>query len=373
MAACEEAQDVASLQKILLDTKQPMPERMRAVFFLRTNGGEGAAAALATALADKKGSCLFRHEIAYCLGQMRLASADEHLAAILRDTSDDSIVRHECAEALAAIGSADSLPILEEFCKDEAKEVSETCQIAVPAVRWRLEHGEEAQSRCDAANPYQSIDPAPLPEADLGTSGTGSAPPTAAPVPAESSAKPATSGPSGASKSAEESSSVEELGAQLLDEDRPLFERYRAMFALRNRGGAAAVGALCRGMLEGSSALFRHECAYVLGQMAAPEAESQLAECLSKAEEHPMVRHEAAEALGAVGTKGALETLRTFMKDPEQVVRESCEVALDAADYWKEGGEAGASEEGKDEAEDEAEGKGEEEAVVDRAAHAVAS
>jgi len=70
----------------------------------------------------------------------------------------------------------------------------------------------------------------------------------------------------------ESSLSVDELTGQLLDEDRPLFERYRAMFALRNRGGAAAVGALCRGMLEGASALFRHECAYVLGQMAAPEA-----------------------------------------------------------------------------------------------------
>jgi len=53
-----------------------------------------------------------------------------------------------------------------------------------------------------------------------------------------------------------------------------------------------------------------------------------------------MVRHEAAEALGAVGTTAALEVLRKFLSDPEQVVRESCQVALDAADYWA-GGQSG--------------------------------
>jgi len=58
---------------------------------------------------------------------MRLQIADEPLEAILRDVSDDAIVRHECAEALAAIGSASSLPVLEEFCSDKTKEVSETC------------------------------------------------------------------------------------------------------------------------------------------------------------------------------------------------------------------------------------------------------
>jgi len=68
MAACEEASDVSKLAAQLLDDKQPVPERMRAVFYLRTNGGEEAAVALALALADKRGSCLFRHEIAYCLG-----------------------------------------------------------------------------------------------------------------------------------------------------------------------------------------------------------------------------------------------------------------------------------------------------------------
>ena len=57
-----------------------------------------------------------------------------------------------------------------------------------------------------------------------------------------------------------------ELRRTLLDEGAPIFERYRALFALRNMGGAAAVGALGEAF-GGRSALLKHEVAYVLGQM----------------------------------------------------------------------------------------------------------
>ncbi len=46
-----------------------------------------------------------------------------------------------------------------------------------------------------------------------------------------------------------------------------------------------------------------------------------------------MVRHEAAEALGNIATDATLPLMQKFSKDPERVVRESCEVALDVADY----------------------------------------
>ena len=41
-----------------------------------------------------------------------------------------------------------------------------------------------------------------------------------------------------------------------------------------------------------------------------------------------MVRHEAAEALGAIGSMEAVETLREYCDDAEEIVRESCWVAL---------------------------------------------
>jgi deoxyhypusine monooxygenase len=44
-----------------------------------------------------------------------------------------------------------------------------------------------------------------------------------------------------------------------------------------------------------------------------------------------MVRHEAAEALGGIATPEVLPHLREWMtrKDSPQVVRESCQVAID--------------------------------------------
>lgn len=51
-----------------------------------------------------------------------------------------------------------------------------------------------------------------------------------------------------------------------------------------------------------------------------------------------MVRHEAAEALGSLGDEDGVEdTLKKFLNDPEQVVRESVVVALDMAEFEKNG------------------------------------
>ena len=44
----------------------------------------------------------------------------------------------QCAEAIGAIAPADKLALLEEFAKDSAPEVSETCAIAVKRVKWAL-------------------------------------------------------------------------------------------------------------------------------------------------------------------------------------------------------------------------------------------
>jgi len=45
------------------------------------------------------------------------------------------------------------------------------------------------------------------------------------------------------------------------------------------------------------------------------------------------VRHECAEALGAIGTPECGKILQDFLKDPIRVVKESCEVALDICEY----------------------------------------
>ena len=143
---------------------------------------------------------------------------------------------------------------------------------------------------------------------------------------------------------AERQASIPDLEATLLDAKLPLFLRYRAMFALRDLASppdlptaVPAVRALARGFGD-SSALFRHEIAFVFGQLSHPASIPSLVETLGNTKEASMVRHEAAEALGSLGDEDGVEdVLKRFADDPEQVVRESILVALDMADFEKSG------------------------------------
>jgi deoxyhypusine monooxygenase len=88
----------AELCSTLLNLERPIAARMRAIFYLRSMGDEHRAentAVLCQALLDKRGTALFRHEIAYVLGQMQEPLAISDLSAVLRDTKDDVVVRHE--------------------------------------------------------------------------------------------------------------------------------------------------------------------------------------------------------------------------------------------------------------------------------------
>ena len=97
------------------------------------------------------------------------------------------------------------------------------------------------------------------------------------------------------------------------------------MFALRNIGDETSIKALASG-LNDSSTLFRHEVAFVLGQVASPYAASKLTSRLRDPNESPMVRHECAEALGSLASPGLgveNELARYLSKETTAVVRES--------------------------------------------------
>lgn len=145
--------------------------------------------------------------------------------------------------------------------------------------------------------------------------------------------------------SSTEKASIPDLEATLLDTSLPLFQRYRAMFALRDLASPPdlptaqpAILSLARGFKD-PSALFRHEIAFVFGQLSHPASIPSLIEVLSDQKEASMVRHEAAEALGSLGEEEGVEkVLKRFLQDPEQVVRESIVVALDMAEFERSGG-----------------------------------
>lgn len=114
-------------------------------------------------------------------------------------------------EALGAIGkySDNVLEVLKKYSNDKFEVVSETCQIALKLLEWHKNKDNSKEKLSD--NPYYSVDPAP---------------------PCD-----------------HKKYNVEELRVKLLDENENLFERYRAMFALRNIGTDDSILALCEGKL----------------------------------------------------------------------------------------------------------------------------
>jgi deoxyhypusine monooxygenase len=116
------------------------------------------------------------------------------------------------------------------------------------------------------------------------------------------------------------------------------------MFALRDLASppdlptaVAAVEALSAGFKD-QSPLFRHEIAFVFGQLSHPASIPYLVSALSDMKEASMVRHEAAEALGGLGNEaGVEEVLRGFLNDKDTLVRESVIVALDMAEFENSG------------------------------------
>lgn len=296
--------DVLKVKKILLNEsgREALPARFRALFFLKNIGGDDAVETIGKGmmlvflnrLAFVDPSVLLKHELAYVLGQMKVESAVPVLSSVLADHSQDPMVRHEAAEALGAIALKESIPTLELYLDDPEAAVRETCEIAIDRIR----KAEYSEPLLPSEAVFESIDPAPSLKAP--------------------------------------SLSIEELRDRLLNDKLSLYDRYKALFALRNRGGPVerehSVLAICDGFND-QSALFRHEIAYVLGQLQHPASIPALEKVLSNCDEIGMVRHEAAEALGSIATLECNTILAKFIDDPEAVVRESCMVALDMYDY----------------------------------------
>lgn len=322
---------VLALRKILTSESILLARRFRALFSLKHLAcqqpptAQTLPAIRAIAAGFSSPSALLKHELAYCLGQSRNLAAVPFLRAVLSDRQEDAMCRHEAAEALGALGDEESLELLKHLrdATDEPEVVTETCDIAVARIEW-----EHSQTRKDEkprpryysfrtqmwgtmltiVSDFASIDPAP---------------PLA---------------------QACETSSIPLLEGTLLDTSVPLFQRYRAMFALRDLASppdlpsaVPAVKALALGFHD-PSALFRHEIAFVFGQLSHPASVPSLVEVLSDTKEESMVRHEAAEALGSLGDeKGVEAVLKRFANDQDQVVRESILVALDMAEFERNG------------------------------------
>lgn len=293
---------IEELREILCNTNGDvaLANRFRALFNLKCIGAESADEALVHKAIDYIAECfgdsseLLKHEVAYVLGQIKNIYANKYLAQVLEDKNQQIMVRHEAAEAMGAIGDSKSLDLLERYFKEDPDvEIRQTCELAIERIKW--ENSESANKEILEKSSFTSIDPAP-------------------PMPTNTESK------------------VEKLQAILNNQEISLFERYRAMFRLRDLATDDACLALATGF-DDPSALFRHEIAYVFGQLSNPVTVPSLIKVLKDEKEAGMVRHEAAEALGSIATDECLPVLKSFLNDSVDVVRDSAIVALDMYEY----------------------------------------
>jgi deoxyhypusine monooxygenase len=133
---------IHTLRKTLTTESAPLALRFRALFSLKhlssQHEPQAVLAIQAIAAAFVSPSALLKHELAYCLGQTRNLAAVPYLRAMLQDVNEDSMCRHEAAEALGALGDVSSLELLRQLrdSKEEVEVVRETCDIAVARIEW---------------------------------------------------------------------------------------------------------------------------------------------------------------------------------------------------------------------------------------------
>jgi deoxyhypusine monooxygenase len=119
------------------------------------------------------------------------------------------------------------------------------------------------------------------------------------------------------------------VSAAAADRKAEICRNYNAMFEHRTAGGDQVVRVMAVLGPETKSILLRHEACYILGQMKDKRAVPLLTRILNDPEEHEITRHEAAEALGAIGDTGALDCLCQYTIHESVPLKETCVLGVD--------------------------------------------
>lgn len=298
--------------KVIQDPSIEITKRFRALFEIRGIGTVEAVNTLIKAFRVEEKSDLLKHEICYCLGQMN--TTDENTKIIEKFFEDviiedhSSIVIHEAVEGYANLNPKNIQKLLEKFKGVDDELINETCELALDLKQWNEETNQGEKEGLDLTKlKHVTNDPAP-------------------PYNPENN---------------ENYKSVAWLKDLLLDPKQPIFERYRAMFTLREIGTEEACEALCQTLTDENknncSALLKHEIGFVMGQMGHNYARTctpYLEAAVADEKEAPVVRHECVIALGDITDKTTV--MEKYVNDKDDIVRESCLVAQDMVNYWKE-------------------------------------
>ena len=263
--------------RLITSNTTPIKVKNRAIFYLRTLGTDEAALCLEKCITNN--SVLLDHEIAYVLGQMGKQCSKPFLLELAKNEECNPIVRHEAIEALGNYGDKNIINDLLIYTDNEIPLIKESAILAIDKLKQKDQKISLFGSK-DPAYPCESTDLTLL--RDLFINGS-------------------------------------------------LVEKYQSMFKLRDINTQTSVEILGEGFKD-NSALLRHEVAYVFGQMENEHSVDILEAVLADKTEEDVVRHEAAEALGAIGSERCKKILEKYRNSSIQIIRESVEVGLEILD-----------------------------------------
>ncbi|KAF7685980.1 Deoxyhypusine hydroxylase [Cucumispora dikerogammari] len=252
-----------------------------------------------------------KHRIAYSIGQMRNPISIPFLLKHLVDEKQDSLVRHDCAEALGnfniyyiTLMCKNGINIIEGLIGHPIDIISESCYLTGRKLHpYSLNYMVEDDAR--NANMelttylaiYEKIEPYIIT-------------------------------PISPFKSYDPAISIGAFHKSFFDDNGEPYMRYQIMFYLRNLNNTYSVEKLGQGF-KCKSKIFRHKIAFVLGQMKNTEALPILEKVVSNEEEIDMVRQEALSSIGLIGGSKAREILKKFIYHKIKVLRDSATIGLD--------------------------------------------
>ncbi|XP_075591046.1 uncharacterized protein LOC142597925 [Dermatophagoides farinae] len=292
---------------------------MEALFHARYYNNSDVASILVKALQHE--SVLLKHEIAYVLGQMSVTDVKNTLIDLCNDKSQHEMVRHEAAEAIHALGFTDeeTEACLRQHLNDDSIPFRQTVELALEGLLLKRKSNSEKKIKPHVPRFYLMTKKKKKQDLVIATYNTKD--------PVESDILIQTE------------NELKKHFNILKDETQRLWDRYKALFALRNHDSKQAALYLASCLDEKSSALLRHEISFILGQMQIPETALKLIERLQDKNEFSMCRHEAAISLGSLGAIDYTEIgcywqpkiiaeLKNFLNDEDPIISESCQVAL---------------------------------------------
>lgn len=294
---------------IFLKETQDVCDKYTAMMTLRTIGTEEAAEVLQEGYKYLGESELLRHDVMYCIGQMKVKNSLEFLLGKMNDPKEKSIVRHEAGEALANYHSLREtiIPEMQVHWDSEDELLKSTVRVGIGKLSTFTEtsrYGKKYGGTIEPAEPFNEAEVREFIE----------------------------------SKGLESPKNQEELYNQihkLLLEDYSVvdeFPKYRLCYYLRDQADIRSKTILCDLMKpenrKAASALLRHELAFIMGQINNNDKviQDRLKEVSLDTTEHPVVRHEAILSFYDV-TKDE-EFIEQFLKHENQLIRESVEVAI---------------------------------------------